>query len=60
MANMPVIFDDNCLIFENYVKYIWTRFMQASKMTKSSMTIFFINPDLASIQEHQVTKTLIK
>ncbi len=43
---------DNQLPFKNNVEYEWTRFMQASKMTKGSMTIFFSNPTLAPMREH--------
>ncbi len=39
----------NCLPFKKNVEYKWTRFMQASKMTKKLMTIFFSNPILAPI-----------
>ncbi len=38
---------DNRLPLNNNVEYEWARFMQASKMTKGSMTIFFSNPTLA-------------
>ena len=34
---------NNCLLFKNNVEYEWVRFIQASKMTKRPMTIFFSN-----------------
>ncbi len=34
---------DNRLPFKNNVEYEWPRFMQASKITKGSMTMFFSN-----------------
>ena len=52
LANIPVVKDDNCLPLKNNVEYIWARFMQANKTIKRLMTIFFINLDLASMQEH--------
>ena len=51
MADVEDILNDadNCLLFKNNVEYEWARFMQASKMTKRLMTIFFSNPILAPI-----------
>ncbi len=51
---------DNCLLLKNNVEYEWARFMQASKMTKVSMTIFFSNPTLALIREHLSYKNMVK
>ncbi len=49
---------DNRLPFKNNVEYEWARFMQASKMTKRSMTMFFSNPTLASMREHLSYKNM--
>ncbi len=43
---------DNRLPFKNNVEYEWARFMQVSKMTKRSMTMFFSNPTLAPMWDH--------
>ncbi len=40
---------NNCQPFKNNVEYKWARIMQASKMTKGFMTIFFSNPTLVPI-----------
>ena len=48
IANIPGDVD-NCLLFKSNVEYKWVSFMQASKMTKESIIIFFSNPILASI-----------
>lgn len=37
---------DNCPSLKNNVEYKLARFIQASKMTKKSTTIFFSNPTL--------------
>lgn len=52
IANILVIKNNNCLLFKNNIEYAWARFMQTSKITKRSMTIFFTNPDLAPMREH--------
>ena len=41
--------DADSLLFKNNVEYKWVRFMQASKMTKGSMIMFFSNPTLIPI-----------
>lgn len=46
LANIPVIQDYNHLTFKNNSEYAFARFMQVSKITKWSITIFFTNPDL--------------
>ncbi len=43
---------DNRLPFKNNVEYEWAMFMQVSKMTKGSMTMFLSNPTLAPMREH--------
>ena len=40
IANIPVVKDNNHLLFNNNIEYTWVRFMQTSKMTKSSISIF--------------------
>lgn len=42
------------------VKYAWARLMQASKMIKRSMTMFFTNSDLALMWEHLNYKNVDK
>ena len=58
LANMPVILNDNGLLFKNNVEYTWAKFMQDSKMTKRSIKMFFNNPDLALIQEYLSYKSM--
>ncbi len=43
---------DNKLPLKNNVEYEWARFIQASKMTKGSMIMFFSNPTLTPMREH--------
>ncbi len=43
---------DNRLPFKNNIEYKWARFMQASKMTKGSITMFFSKPTLAPMRKH--------
>lgn len=52
IANILVVEDDNHLLYKNNVEYVWARFIEVSKMTKKSITIFFINFNLAPIWEH--------
>lgn len=51
---------DNYLPFKNNVEYEWSRFIQANKMMKESMIIFFSNPTLAPIREHLSYKNVDK
>ncbi len=51
---------DNQLSFKNNVKYEWARFMQASKMTKRLMTMFFSNLTLAPMREYLSYKNVDK
>lgn len=60
MANIPVIDNNNCLPFKNNIQYIWTRFMQASKIIITSMTMFFTNHHLARIWEYLNNKNMDK
>lgn len=60
IANILVFEDNNCLPFKNNFEYAWARFMQASKMTKRSMTIFFTNSNLASMREYLSYKNVDK
>lgn len=48
MTNIPIIENNHRFLFKNNVQYTWARFMQVSKITKKSMTMFFINPNLVS------------
>ncbi len=51
---------DNRLPFKNNAEYEWARFMQTSKMTKGSMTMFFSNLTLASMRNHLNYKNVNK
>ncbi len=51
---------DNRLPFKNNIEYKWARFMQASKMTKGSMTMSFSNPTLSPMLEHLSYKNVDK
>ncbi len=59
IANIPDDVD-NCLPFKNNIRYEWARFMQASKMTKESISMFFSNLTLALIQEYLSYKNMDK
>ena len=43
---------DNCLLFKNNIEYKLRRFIQTSKMTKRSITMFFSNLILAIIWKY--------
>lgn len=60
IVNILVIKNNNRLLFKNNIQYVWARFIEASKMTKGSMTIFFINLNLAPMQEHLNYKNMDK
>lgn len=60
IVNIQVIKDNNCLLFRNNTKYTWARFMQANKITKSSIVIFFTNLNLAFIWKHPRYKNIDK
>lgn len=49
MTNILVIRNTNRLTFKDNIEYVWACFMQVSKVTKGSMTIFFTNPNLVLI-----------
>ncbi len=51
---------DNRLPLKNNVEYEWARFIQASKMTKGSMTMFFSNPTLAPMRKYLSYKNVDK
>ena len=59
-ANIPIIKENNCFLFENNVKYDWARIIQASKQIKKSMIIFFINPNLTPMWKHLSYKNIYK
>ena len=46
MENIPVDVDNNCHLFKHSVDYAGAKFLQASKMSKESMDMFFSNLDL--------------
>lgn len=57
MANIAIILvikDNTCLLLKNNIEYIQAKFIKANKMIKRSMTTFFINSDLVSIQKYLV------
>lgn len=60
MIIIPVIKDNNFLLFKNNVEYAWVRFMQVSKITNRSMTMFFINFNLTLMQEYLNYKNINK
>lgn len=43
---------DNYLLFNNNIEYKWPIFIQAGKIIKESITMFFSNPTLVLMQEH--------
>lgn len=59
-SNIPFDKDNNRLPFKNNVEYTQARFMQASKMMKKSMIIFFTNSNLAYMREYFSYKNLKK
>lgn len=52
MMDIPIDQNNNCHLFKNNMEYAQAKFIQASKMSKKSMDIFFNNSDLALIQEY--------
>lgn len=60
IENIPVDIKNNYYLFEINKNYLWTKFQQASKMSKRSMGIFFINVDLASLQKQLRYKNVNK
>ena len=60
MAVVADIDVDNYLLFKTNVEYKQAKFMQASKMTKRLITIFFSNPTLAPMWEHLSYKNVDK
>ena len=51
IEDVPVDIDNNCYPFRHGVDYAWAKILQASKMLKESMGMFFRNLDLALMQE---------
>lgn len=49
MTNILIDQNNNCLLYKNRMKYIKAKIIQARKMSKRLMDIFFNNPNLASI-----------
>lgn len=46
MSNISVIEDNNYIILQNNIEYIWVKFIQVSKMTEMSIEMFFIQIEL--------------
>lgn len=40
MTDIIVDQDNNCILFKNNIKYVWEKFIQASKISKRSLNIF--------------------
>lgn len=53
ITNILVIKDYHYLSLNNNDKYVWAKFIQASKKTKWSMTILFSNFNLAHIKKYR-------
>ena len=62
MANITNIPSNagNWLPDKNIVEYKWVRFLQANKITKKLMTIFFNNPILPPMQKYLTYKNMDK
>lgn len=60
MVNILVFVGNNYFSFKNNIEYIWVKFMQANKMTKKSIEIFFKNLNLAMMQKHLNYKNVNK
>lgn len=52
IANIPIDQDNNCFLLRNNVIYAYAKFMQAGKMSKKLIDMFFNNLDLIPIQQH--------
>lgn len=50
IADISVKMVNNCLLFKHNVEYAWAKFIQDSKMSKSLISKFFINLNLAPMQ----------
>lgn len=46
MANILVFVGHNYFSFKSNIEYTWVKFIQANKITKKSIEIFFKNLDL--------------
>ena len=51
---------DNCLLFKKNIEYKWARFIQASKISKRLIIMFFSNLTLALIPKHLSYKNVDK
>lgn len=51
MEDIVMNIDNNCYLFKKNVDYAQSKFLQASKMSKRLMGIFFSNPDFALMQK---------
>lgn len=60
ITNMSIVINNNCFPLKNNVEYTWAKFIQASKMTKGSIEIFFRNPNLISMQKYLSYKNMNK
>lgn len=60
IVNILIDHNSNCLLFKNNVEYTWAKFIQASKMSKSSIDMFFNNLDLALMQQYLSYKNVNK
>lgn len=58
MTDIPIDWDNNCLLFKNNVKYRWAKYMQASKMSKELIYMFFDNANLALMQQYLSHKNI--
>lgn len=50
IEDVPVYVVNDVYLFENNIDYIWAKVLQASKISKRLMDIFFSNSDLAPMQ----------
>lgn len=60
MKDILVYVENNYHPFINSVNYTWAKFLQASKILKESIDMFFYNPDLALMQEQLSYKNVVE
>lgn len=60
IKDIQVNIDNNCYLFKNNVDYILAKFIQASKILKRSIDMFFSNFNLASIKKQLSYKNVNK
>lgn len=59
IANIVIDQNNNCFLLKNNVEYLWAKFIQASKIPKKLISIFFNNLN-SPMQQHLSYKNINK